>query len=82
MPKGWTVYVRRRRRGTTPEMWDCAIPDAQRAEKAVRHANDAERGTTITARTQLSANEVALLGLEDGQIRKRPAGQRAQPVDG
>lgn len=73
MPKGWTVYVRRRPRSTAPEMWDCAIPNALLAEKAVRLACGAERGTPITARTQLSANEVALLGLEDGQIRKRPA---------
>ena len=85
MPKGWTVAVRRRprSRSTEGELWDCAIPSAEAAEKAVRKACDPQGVILITARTQLTAHEVDELGLHDGQIRKRPALRaEALPVDG
>ena len=36
MTKGWTVAVRRRPWGSNHELWDCAIPSAEAAEKAIR----------------------------------------------
>ena len=75
MTKGWIVAVRRRPRNSEGEMWDCAIPLALDAEKAVRHACDQEGVILITARTQLTVEEVAALGLQDDQIRKRPTVQ-------
>ena len=81
MTKGWTVAVRRRPWGSKHELWDCAIPSAEAAEKAIRRVCEAARVVLITARTPLTANEVELLGLRDGQMRKRPAGE-TQPGDG
>ena len=77
MTKGWTVAVRRRPRprSAEPEMWDCAIPIAWDAERAVRQAWGLEGVSLITARQQLTVEEVAALGLQDGQIRKRPTVQ-------
>ena len=76
MTKGWTVAVRRRPRprSAEPEMWDCAIPLAWDAERAVRQACGLEGVTVITARTRLTVEEVAALGLQGGPVRKRPAG--------
>lgn len=71
MPKGWTVSVRRRPRRADLELWDCAIPEANAAEKAVRHACDQQREPLITARTRLTEFEVQELGLKAGQVRKR-----------
>ena len=73
MPKGWTVTVRHRPRRTELEVWDCAISSAQAAEKAVRTACDPTREPLITARTRLTEFEVQELGLEAGQVRRRPA---------
>ena len=73
---------RRRPRNTEGELWDCAIPSAEAAEKAVRKACDPQGVILITARTRLTAEEIRLLGLQDGQIRKRPGhGDETQPVD-
>jgi hypothetical protein len=72
MPKGWTVIVRRRPRRTDLELWDCAIPNAQAAEKAVRNVCDSQREPLITAHTRLTEFEVHELGLKAGQVRKRP----------
>jgi len=83
MTKGWTVAVRRRPWGSNHELWDCAIPSAEAAEKAIRRVCRLNGVMLITARTRLTADEVALLGLQDGQIRKRPARvDQAEPVDG
>ena len=62
---------RPRPRSTEGELWDCAIPDAEAAEKAVRRTCDPAGVLLITARTRLTAHEVEELGLQDGQIRKR-----------
>ena len=72
MPKGWTVTVRHRPRRTDLEVWDCAIPSAAAAEKAVRNVCDPTREPLITARTQLTEFEVDERGLKAGQVRKRP----------
>ena len=61
-------------RSTEGELWNCAIPDAADAEKAVRRTCDPVGVLLITARTRLAAHEVEELGLQDGQVRKRPAG--------
>ena len=61
--------MRRRPRGTERELWDCAIPDAKAAEKAVRRACDPVGVIHITARSPLAAHEVGELGLQDGQKR-------------
>ena len=66
---------RPRLRSTEGELWDCAIPSAEAAEKAVRRACELEGVILITARTQLTSVEVHELGLQDGQIRKRPSGK-------
>ena len=72
MPKGWIVAVRRRPRGSRRELWDCAIPSAKAAEKAVRRTCELADVVMITAHTPLTAAEVGLLGLQDRQIQKRP----------
>ena len=67
--------MRRRPWGSKRELWDCAIPGAEAAEVVVRATCEPEGVIHVTARTPLSAHEVEQIGLEEGQIRKRPAEQ-------
>jgi hypothetical protein len=71
MPQGWIVVVRRRGRAIDREVWDCAIPNAISAEKAVRRVSEPVGPRAITAHTPLTAFQVQALGLKAGEIRRR-----------
>ena len=71
MAGGWVVAVYRHGRGIHGgELWDCAIPNIAQAQIAVRQACLPDKVVT-RADEQLSPDQVALLGLQDGQVRKR-----------
>jgi len=75
MPPGWTVVVRRRDLAIERELWDCAISNPTTAEKVVRRACGRPVGSrAITALNPLTASDVAMLGLKEGEVRRRSTG--------
>jgi hypothetical protein len=71
MSRGWTVVVRRGRLAIEREYWDCAIESAWAAERAVRNASGVRHPRGVTAYTRLTAPDIRLLGLKEGEVRKR-----------
>jgi hypothetical protein len=71
MAGGWIVAAYRHGQGMQGrELWDCAIPGYADAQVAVRMACLPDKAVT-RAEGHLSHGQVALLGLQVGQVRKR-----------
>ena len=74
MAGGWIVAVivnNPAGRGTTRQLWDCAIPNFHEAERAVAKTIGWQHVNMIGATDRLSEQIVRTLGLADNEVRKR-----------
>lgn len=71
MAGGWLVSLCREGRGIRDrELWYCAIENCAEAQLTVRHASMPGK-VVMRVHDQLSSDQLAVLGLKVGQIRKQ-----------
>jgi hypothetical protein len=73
MPAGYTIRITTRRPGATEseqELWQVAVADENRAKEWVRELSKAASDAIAETEKELTATEVANIGLPPGQARR------------